>query len=727
MQLHPDHRPLNRWLFFLPLLFPLFMILPGLTDFPYPPVAGSYSDLAVSHYPATVTLKRLILEYGQLPLWSPHLLSGAPLAANPLYSLYYPPAGLALVLPLPAAFNLLVILHLAWGGLGMLRLLQAEGLRLEAAVLGGLAFAAMPKLYAHYGAGHLTLLYAVPWTPWLLLAWKQGGLRLGVPRKGAGVLRKGAGVLRIGSGLILGVIFLADPRWAAYAGLLWVGYALSALPGSGRSWQYLWRMVIQLIVALLIAAPFAIPLLEFTRLSTRASLAPTDNLAFSLPIARLLGLLFPSFGGAHEYELYPGALVLLLVILATFWGTVRKQAGFWLIVVVLSVLWALGENLPGMRWLAALPGFDLLRVPSRSLFLAGMAFAALAAYATHTLLRGNTSEEPAPTARLGLALAGVAFFALLFAGGGWWITGQAAPGLLAGSAFILISAVWIGLRLRKVVSTQRWLVGCLILILLDLGVADRLAFHSRPAQEVLEEKANLAAYLQAQPDFFRVYSPSYSLPQQVSANAGLEQASGVDPLQIKGYASFFSLASGVAYPTYSVTLPPFADGNPAEDNRSATPDARRLGWLNVAFIVAEYPLVAPGLEWVGEFDGSQLYRNTLALPRAWLQAIDRPLGEEFQPVAFLDWSPNRIEVRLEPALDSPALLVLSEIPYPGWKARVDGKPAQLVSAEDILRAVRLEPGSRTVVLSFQPFSVYAGLALGILGLGVAFFLSRWSG
>ncbi len=415
MLLRRDHRPYQRWLLYIPLLFPLALLLPGLTEFPYPPLAGSYSDLVVSHYPAAVTLKRLILEYGQLPLWSPHLLSGAPLAANPLYSLYYPPAWLALVLPLPAAFNLLVMLHLVWGGLGMLTLLRAEGLRREAAALGGLAFTALPKLYAHYGSGHLTLLYAVPWTPWLLLAWKLGGLKPIGNR------------IQFGAGSILGLIFVADPRWAAYAGLLWVGYAFTGLRSSENRWRDLKSLAGQLITAGLIAAPLALPLLEYTRLSTRLNLTPADNLEFSLPMARLLGLMFPSWGGVHEYELYSGALILLLVVLVIFWGVVRKRAGFWLAVAAFSLLWALGENMPAMHWLAALPGFDLLRVPSRSLFLTGMAFAALAAFASHTLLGSNASPEPAPPGRLNLVLTGVTLFALLFAGGGWWVSGQ--PGL----------------------------------------------------------------------------------------------------------------------------------------------------------------------------------------------------------------------------------------------------------------------------------------------------------
>lgn len=701
-----------KWLGYLLLLFPLVMILPGLADFPYPSGDASYSDITISHYPAAVTLKRLILVYRQLPLWSPHLLSGAPLAANPLYSLYYPPSWLGLFLPLPAGFNLLVILHLAWGGLGILRLLQAEGLQKEAALFGALCFVALPKLYTHYGAGHLTLLYAVPWTPWLLLAWKQAGLR--------------PGRLFIGSGVLLGLIFLADPRWAAYAGVLWLAYVLNGLAGLAgwqARWQDIRRLAIQLGLAALIAAPLALPLLEYTRLSTRSQLTPGENLVFSLPAARLLGLFFPSLGGAHEFELYSGALVLLLALLAGFWGAARRPAGFWLGTAIFSLAWALGENLPGLSLLASLPGFNLLRVPSRALFITGLALAALAAYTIQVLLTRPPLEKPAQTKRLSLLLAGLAFFGVLLAGGAWLTSGQPSRSMLWGAAFLGMSALWIGVRLRSSLALRPWLLGCLVLVLLDLGFTSRAAFSFHPAGEVLAEKNALVDYLRSQLGSFRVYSPSYSLPQQASAAAGLEHADGVDPLQLQAYAGYFSEASGVPLTGYSVTLPPFASAHAEYDNSSADPDAHLLGLLNVAFVASEYPLSVPDLEWIGEFDGLQLYRNPQVKPRAWLQSPDRPLGEAIQPAAAVEWTPNRIVVRLDPPAASPVQLVFSEIAYPGWLAWIDGQPATLETAGGILRAVRLEAGAREVVLRFRPRSVFLGLGLGVLGIG----LMLWQG
>jgi hypothetical protein len=718
----PESRLLRRLSACWPMLFPLAMLLPTLLDFPFPTSDGSFSDLAISHYPAAITLKQLLVEYRQVPLWSPHLLGGAPLAANPLYSLYYPPAWLALVLPLPAGFNLLVILHIGWGALGVYRLLRAEGLRREAAALGALGYAALPKLYAHYGAGHLTLLYAVPWTPWLLLAWRQGGFEIG-----RGWLR-----LRAGAGFILGVIFLADPRWAAYAGLLWLGYALYSLKEletTRERLRNLPKIVIQLLVALLISAPLAWPLLEFTRLSTRAQLTPAENLVFSLPPARLLGLLFPSLGAAHEFELYPGTVIILLAVLAVFWGKVRQPAGFWLAAALLSLAWSLGDNLPAIVWLAHLPGFDLLRVPPRALFITGLSQAALAAYAIHHLWGGQSLPDlPLNPARrrLGLPLAALALFGVLLAGATWVLTSQFIPSLAWGAALLAIGALWIGLRLAGRMQPRLWFLGLVVVCVLDFGVVDQMLFAARPSEEVLSEKSALVQYLEQQSGPFRVYSPSYSLPQQVSAPAGLEHVDGIDPLQVKNYVDFVSQAAGTPFAGYSVTLPSFGAGDLALDNRNAVIDAGHLGQLNVMYVAAEYPIYSPGLEWVGEFAGTQLYRNSLALPRVWLQPLTSPLGEDIQPVANLEWTPNHNRVDLGTPLNAPAWIVFSEIAYPGWRAYVNGQAATLDAAQGLLRAVHLQAGAQVVELRFQPSSIYGGLGLGLLGLALVMLLTRWT-
>ena len=77
------------------------------------------------------------------------------------------------------------------------------------------------------------------------------------------------------------------------------------------------------------------------------------------------------------------------------------------------------------------------------------------------------------------------------------------------------------------------------------------------------------------------------------------------------------------------------------------------------------------------------------------------------------WTPNRIAV----TATGPGRLVLSEVAYPGWRARVDGQPAPIAIEYDLLRAVDLAAGTHTVVFTFEPVSVYAGAVITLLSLG----------
>ena len=68
--------------------------------------------------------------------------------------------------------------------------------------------------------------------------------------------------------------------------------------------------------------------------------------------------------------------------------------------------------------------------------------------------------------------------------------------------------------------------------------------QGRSSQEVLSQGGEVAAYLKENSDhsYFRVYSPSYSLPQQTAAADQLQLADGVDPLQLASYWSFMLTA-----------------------------------------------------------------------------------------------------------------------------------------------------------------------------------------
>ncbi|MEK7783994.1 MAG: hypothetical protein AAB658_01045, partial [Chloroflexota bacterium] len=74
------------------------------------------------------------------------------------------------------------------------------------------------------------------------------------------------------------------------------------------------------------------------------------------------------------------------------------------------------------------------------------------------------------------------------------------------------------------------------------------------------------------------------------------------------------------------------------------------------------------------------------------------------------WSPNQIVI----ATTGPGHVVLSEVWYPGWVARVDGVPAEVERAGPF-RAVTVNEGEHEIVFEFRPAALYWGLALSVTG------------
>lgn len=698
------------WLLF----FPLLLLLPGLSGFPFPPSAGSFSDLALAHYPSVLFLKRSLAELGRLPLWGSAILGGHPFYANPLSGMWYPPGWLALLLPLPFGLNLLAALHILWGGIGLYRFMRLEGLPPIPAVLGGLAFVGLPKLLAHFGAGHLTLIYAVSWTPWLVYAIFRHSAWIVEGNPSSGYLR--ALGWRAGwrqPGVVLGLIFLADVRWGAYAVLL-MGFLLVFAPfwspnrqhavshGLGSLLNRVLAWVSQAALGVMLAAPLLLPLLNFAHLSTRARMTSQDVFAYSLPPSGLLGLAVPGFGAFHEWVIYPGAVVLLLSLTAWLGAPNRAAVRRWTWLAALSLVLALGSGFPPLAFIGSLPGFSWLRVPPRCLFLFGLSLAALAAHGLAALDAGIS-----PSRQRAIRLS---WFAWTLISGGLGLAVALAVGRWSavwGFMASLAACLCLFPMLRPASRQPVFRFGILLIVLLDIGVYNASLISFKSSQVVLGQSASAAVWLSEQPGLFRVYSPSYSLPQQTAALYRLQLTDGVDPLQLAAYADFMTHASGVASPGYSVTLPPYPGGDPRLANLSAIPDARRLGLLNVKYVVADFDLSVAGLVPVWQQGETRIYANQLAQERAWVQPIGMSLGQGAQPPLAVEWTPDEIQISAR----GPGLLVVSELAYPGWQAFVDGQRAALGAADGLFRTVSLEAGLHQIVMRFVPSDLYIGLGL----------------
>lgn len=75
------------------------------------------------------------------------------------------------------------------------------------------------------------------------------------------------------------------------------------------------------------------------------------------------------------------------------------------------------------------------------------------------------------------------------------------------------------------------------------------------------------------------------------------------------------------------------------------------------------------------------------------------------------------------------VLVFSEIFYPGWTAKVDGKDVEIGRVNYVLRAIQMPAGQHKVELQFDPQSVHttdtiAYIALALLALILAAALAQ---
>jgi hypothetical protein len=173
--------------------------------------------------------------------------------------------------------------------------------------------------------------------------------------------------------------------------------------------------------------------------------------------------------------------------------------------------------------------------------------------------------------------------------------------------------------------------------------------------------------------------------------------------------------------------------------------------MNARYVVTTHPFPdVPEfkLVWEGaDFEGVErhVYENTTALPRLFF--VDRYLalepdeilallptlpsnGIDLSGTVLLETEPgvrpvskagaeakitrySLNEIRVDAKLQSPAILVLSEVFYPRWKVLVDGQAGEVLKADYLLRAVALPAGDHEVVFRYDASLLKRGLSISV--------------
>ena len=404
--------------------------------------------------------------------------------------------------------------------------------------------------------------------------------------------------------------------------------------------RHLSFFICSFVIFLGLAACQWLPLVVLLPETTRTSMTLHDAAVWSLPWRYLVGLLLADHGGFHEWITYVGVgtLGLAWVGVRALWRGRggRCSVGWlvsWLVGLLVGAAWfSLGENggLFQVLW-RVVPGLGLLRVPPRAWVLVVFATAVLAGFGVEETrrqgckgTRGQGDKGIRRTRRWWqMAVLGVGVFPPLLVAGYWLLVGVPPLSLVMFGVVTPLAVALVGFRFQVGVDLKpgalklETALGCaaVLLVAVDLLIVDVTLVGARSPEEVFADGRAAAEWLAMQPDRFRVYSPSYSIPQHVAELYGLELADGVDPLQLASYADYLTRAAGLEPQGYSVTLPPFPEG---ADVRTAlkdtVPDTEMLGLLGVRYVAAAFPVADNGLQLVDRFDGVYLYQNEETQP-----------------------------------------------------------------------------------------------------------------
>ena len=108
------------------------------------------------------------LKTGNLALWNPHCSSGAPFFGNFQSALLYPLNFLYLLVPLEAAINWTIALHVFLGGAFTFYWMRHRGLHSLACLLSAVMFMFCGPHFLQVHAGHLPNLCTLIWAPLLV-------------------------------------------------------------------------------------------------------------------------------------------------------------------------------------------------------------------------------------------------------------------------------------------------------------------------------------------------------------------------------------------------------------------------------------------------------------------------------------------------------------------------------------------------------------------------------
>lgn len=698
------------------------------------------SDLLNMHYPYKFALKAA-LENKSIPLWTPYLSNGFPLLAEGQTGVFYPPNLIFAFFPPSVSLNLSIIFALIMAGIGTYLYVRQIYPKEDFAPL----FAAVVFMFSAFfltRAKHLNMINVASLFPLSIYFTTRFFNRLKFQEA-------------VFAGIIFALMLLAGhPQMAFYIFFIWFIFFLFEfyLTLKNHSFSFLFpRALISLVVIFLTAIGLSaiqlLPTLEFLKYTERLEYTYQVATAYPYHPKNLITFISPYYFGNPATGTYlqnisligifwennsylgllPIGLVLFMIARMIKKRTIDQRLLFFLSLSLFSLFLMLGKFTPlfGLLW-SNVPGFTLFRFPTRfNLFLI-FSFSIIAASGVSILvtqllkLKDISSPENEEQLRL----------------------------------------TW---PLDKT-KTELLILG---FVIIDLFVFGKTYFGFIKTSD-FNKKPESVEFLEKDKELYRIWSVSQyaeSPYQIIGWKKDLEPILKINEALPPDNNLIYKISSFSDRPWFEGGLN-YKRRNEMERYLSGTTDqvsfGKLLGLYNVKYLLSFSDTGGLEIEKVKEIDLGKSFGTTLKIfenkqnmPRIYFvpeakvvpseeryfEELTNPnfypaktvlieknpaktlpafggVLDEFQKnnkVKLISYSANSVKIKVEAKNDG--FLVLSDSFYPGWKAKVDEKPVEILQANYLVRAVQMEPGNHTVRFVYDPLSFKIGVAISGMTLG----------
>ena len=447
---------------------------------------------------------------------------------------------------------------------------------------------------------------------------------------------------------------------------------------------------------------------------------------YSLKPISILGIFIPNLE-YRSFTPYVGVVGLTLGILGAILAWREKHVPWLAMIALGGLIFSLGPNsiFHGVLY-SLVPLVEKARVPGAGTLVFAIGLAPLVAYGVDLLPRPEFSKW---SRRAGWTLGIIAAIVAAVAFVVFALKIQAATDdrlIITAIAAVLFAAILTGWRVGAISVSVG--TACVIgLVLFELAnVSTGFANRYKPDQTKflhrLAEHSDMVDFIRSQGEAARVEYDDNLIPYNIGDWYGMETFNAytasattniwhMDLFSPRG-KSFFGLKYYLGKSPLPTDLKEVFVGHSGLkvfENASAFP---RVWSVHQIMTVAEPKLIPPAMN-----DASFDARTTGLVAGGSAPILDSCDGSE-DDVELPLHTPNYLRVTAD--LKCKGMVILTDTWFPGWRATVDGRSAQIYQAYGGVRGVVVDAGQHVIEMRYIPWSVFAGGALTLLAAVIAF-------